>query len=248
MSTPGPVDGVSRGALLYDGKAKQVYESGRDGLVWIHFKDDATAFNGVKHAVIRDKGAVNARISAHIFGHLHEAGVHTHLVGVQSPRDHVCTQVEIIPVEVVVRNVIAGSCAKRFGFEEGTPLPRPMVEWFYKSDALNDPPMSDEHALIFGWAKPWELAFLRDAALRVNDVLKGFWGEIGVQLVDFKLEFGRAADGRILLADEITPDGSRLWEEGSGRRFDKDVFRRDLGDLGDTYRALFARVFGEDLA
>lgn len=239
--------GIERGALLYDGKAKQVYETTDPDLVWIHFKDEATAFNGVKKAVIRDKGEVNARISAHVYERLESAGVHTHLVSVVGPRDHICTRVEIIPVEVVVRNVIAGSCAKRFGFDEGTPLPRPMVEWFYKSDELNDPPMSDEHALIFGWAKEWELAYLRDAGLKVNDVLLEFWGEMGVTLVDFKLEFGRARDGRILLADEVSPDGSRLWEEGTGRRFDKDVFRRDLGDLGDTYRALFSRVFGAAL-
>lgn len=238
---------LERGALLYDGKAKRVYATADPELVWIHFKDEATAFNGVKKAVIRDKGEVNARISAHIYGELEAAGVHTHLVAVRTPRDHICTRVEIIPVEVVVRNVIAGSCAKRFGFEEGAPLPRPMVEWFYKSDALNDPPMSDEHALLFGWAAAWELAYLRHAGLEVNAVLQSFWSGLGVTLVDFKLEFGRAADGRILLADEITPDGSRLWEEGTGRRFDKDVFRRDLGDLGDTYRDLFARVFGEGL-
>lgn len=238
---------LERGALIYDGKAKQVYETGDPELVWIHFKDEATAFNGVKKAVIRDKGEVNARISAHIYERLAAVGVHTHLVAEKGPRDHICTRVEIIPVEVVVRNVIAGSCAKRFGFEEGVPLQKPMVEWFYKSDALNDPPMSDVHALMFGWAKEWELAYLRDAGLRVNAVLQAFWAEMGVTLVDFKLEFGRAADGRILLADEITPDGSRLWEKETGRRFDKDVFRRDLGDLGDTYRALFARVFGADL-
>lgn len=239
--------GLERGALLYDGKAKQVYETADPELVWIHFKDEATAFNGVKKAVIRDKGEVNARISAHIYGELEAAGVPTHLVSVVTPRDHICTRVEIIPVEVVVRNVIAGSCAKRFGFEEGASLPRPMVEWFYKSDELDDPPMSDEHALIFGWAAAWELAYLRHAGLQVNDVLKAFWAGMGVTLVDFKLEFGRTASGQILLADEVSPDGSRLWEEGTGRRLDKDVFRRDLGDLGDTYRDLFARVFGERL-
>lgn len=250
--SPGPspapgLAGLERGALLYDGKAKQVYETTDPGLVWIHFKDEATAFNGVKKAVIRDKGEVNARISAHLYGRLEQAGIRTHLVHVVGPRDHICERVEIIPVEVVVRNVIAGSCARRFGFEEGTPLPRPMVEWFYKSDALDDPPMSDVHAVLFGWAKEWELAFLRDAGLRVNEVLRAFWAEMGVTLVDFKLEFGRTSDGRVLLADEVSPDGSRLWEEGTGRRFDKDVFRRDLGDLGDTYRALFSRVFGASL-
>ncbi len=238
---------TTRGALLYEGKAKQVYATQDPDLVWIHFKDDATAFNGVKRASVQDKGEVNARISAHLLGAVGAAGVPTHLVEVRSPRDHICTRVEVIPVEVVVRNVVAGSLARRFGREEGEVLPRPMVEFFYKSDSLNDPPMSDEHALLFGWAEAWELAYLRHAGLRVNDVLKAFWAELGVTLVDFKLEFGRAPNGQLLLADEISPDGSRLWDRATGQHLDKDVFRRDLGDLGDTYRALFARVFGHGL-
>jgi phosphoribosylaminoimidazole-succinocarboxamide synthase len=239
---------IERAALLYEGKAKQVYLTNRPGLVWIHFKDDATAFNGVKRAIIADKGAVNARISAHLFGLLEAAGVRTHLVSARSARDHICTEVEVIPVEVVVRNVVAGSCARRFGRTEGEILSRPMVEWFYKSDELDDPPMSDVHALEFGWAAAWELAFLREAALRINELLVAFWDDLGVTLVDFKLEFGRTQDGRILLADEVTPDGSRLWEKSTGRHLDKDVFRRELGDLGDVYRELYARVFGAELS
>jgi len=238
---------IERGALLYEGKAKQVFATKQADRVWIHFKDDATAFNGVKKATVADKGAINGRISAHLLSEVAKAGVATHLVEVRTPRDHICTRVEIIPVEVVVRNVCAGSLARRFGREEGEVLARPMVEFFYKSDALDDPPMSDEHALHFGWAQPWELAYLRHAGLVVNDFLQSFWADLGITLVDFKLEFGRTDSGQILLADEISPDGSRLWETETGRHLDKDVFRRDLGDLGDTYRELFERVFGHAL-
>ncbi len=234
---------------LYEGKAKQIFATSDDDLVWIHFKDDATAFNGVKKASVRDKGEVNAAISAHLMARMEEAGVPTHMVSVAGPRDHICHRLEIIPVEVVVRNIAAGSICKRLGLEEGLVLDRPLVEFFYKSDELNDPLITDDQILLFGWAHAWELAFLRHAALIVNAELQAFWNDHDVTLVDFKLEFGRALApgqrGRILLADEITPDGSRLWEKGTGRKLDKDVFRRDLGDLGDTYRELFARVFGE---
>lgn len=242
MSTP------PRGEQIYEGKAKQVFETPDPDLVWIHFKDDATAFNGVKKATITDKGEINARISAHLLRLCAERGVATHLREVVGPRDHLCERVEIIPVEVVVRNVAAGSLSKRFGRPEGEALPQPLVEFFYKSDELNDPPMSDEHALLFGWAQPWELAFLKHAGLVINEVLTEFWNQLGVTLVDFKVEFGRTRSGQILLADEISPDGSRLWEHGTRRRFDKDVFRRDLGDLGDTYRELFERIFGESVS
>ncbi len=234
------------GPLLYVGKAKKVYQHENPDRVRIVFTDGATAFNGVKKANFAQKGSINARISAHLMSLCEAAGVHCHLVAVESDAVHVCEKVEIIPVEVVVRNVAAGSLSKRFGIAEGEVLERPLVEFFYKSDELNDPPMSDEHALLFGWARPWELAFLREASIVVNDVLKAFWDDLGVTLVDFKLEFGRSTDGRILLADEITPDGSRLWEKGTGRRFDKDVFRRDLGDLGERYQELAGRIFGEE--
>jgi len=237
--------------LLYTGKAKQVFGTTSPDHVWIHFTDGATAFNGVKRAEIRDKGEVNARISAHLFARMEAAGIPTHLVATPSARDHVCRRVEIIPVEVVVRNIAAGSICSRLAIPEGTALARPLVEFFYKSDELNDPLINDDQALLFGWAHAWELAYLRHAAAQVNLVLQAFWDELGVTLVDFKLEFGRATApdqrGRILLADEITPDGSRLWEKGTMRHLDKDVFRRDLGDLGDTYRELFTRVFGAPL-
>ena len=233
-----------RAELLYEGKAKQVYATTYPDLVWVHFKDSATAFDGVKKAQIADKGVVNAGLSAHLLGVAEAAGVPTHLVAQVGPRDHLCRKVEIIPVEVVIRNVAAGSLVKRFGLETGAVLAAPLVELFHKSDALHDPPCGDEHALLFGWAEAWELAYLRAAALRVNAALTHFWGDLGVTLVDFKLEFGRVAPGHIVLADEITPDGSRLWEQGTQRKLDKDVFRWDLGDLSETYRELYARVFG----
>jgi len=236
---------TEHGALLYEGKAKQVYAAAEPGHVRIHFKDDATAFNGEKRASVRGKGEVNARISARLFAEVEAAGVPTHFRRALGPRDHLCLAVDIVPIEVVVRNRAAGSFCRRFGRPEGEALARPLVELFYKSDALGDPPMADEHALLFGWACAWELAYLRDAALRVNACLQSFWGGHGIELVDFKLEFGRAGAGRLLLADEITPDGSRLWDRATGARLDKDVFRRDLGDLGATYQALLARVFGD---
>ncbi len=244
MSTP-----PERTELLYTGKAKQVFATTDPDLLWIHFTDGATAFNGVKRATITDKGRINAQISAGLFERVEAAGVATHLVQAIGPADHLVHRLEIIPVEVVVRNIAAGSLSKRLAIPEGTALPRPLVEFFYKSDELNDPLITDDQALLFGWARAWELAYLRDAALRVNDLLCGFWDGLDITLVDFKLEFGRALGrgrgGQILLADEITPDGSRLWEKGTLRKLDKDVFRRDLGDLGDTYRELFERVFGE---
>lgn len=237
-----------RAELLHEGKAKQVYATTDPQRIWLHYKDSATAFDGVKKAEIADKGAVNCGISAHLLRLVQaEAGIPIHLERVLGARDQICTRVQIIPIEVVVRNVVAGSLAKRFGLTAGTPLARPMVEFFHKSDALHDPPMADEHARLFGWAEQWELEYLRWASLRVNDVLLRFWGGLGVDLVDFKLEFGRVNPGTVLLADEITPDGSRLWEKGTGRKLDKDVFRWDLGDLSETYRELYARIFGHAL-
>lgn len=236
-----------RGELLREGKSKQVYAvAGDDRHVILHYKDDATAFNGVKHALIKDKGAVNAALSWHLMEMVQErAGVPSHLVDQLSERDQLCHRVEIVPVEVVVRNIVAGSAARRFGREEGEILPFPMIEFFLKDDDLGDPPMSDVHAKAFGWAEQWELEYFRFAAARVNAALIEFWGELDVDLVDFKIEFGRTPEGHLLLADEITPDGCRLWEKGTRRKLDKDVFRRDLGDLSDTYREVYQRVFGQ---
>jgi phosphoribosylaminoimidazole-succinocarboxamide synthase len=235
---------MERGALLYDGKAKRVFATADPSRVLMHFKDDATAFNGVKHAQIAGKGELNCAFTVALFNEAAaRSGVRHHMVEKVGPADLLCERVEIIPVEVVVRNIAAGSFTKRYGIEEGTPLARPLVEWFYKSDELNDPLLGDDVALLLGWAKSWELAFLKEAGLALNQALVDFWGEHDIDLVDIKFEFGRA-DGRILLADELTPDGCRLWERGSRRRFDKDVFRRDLADLGETYRALAQRILG----
>lgn len=234
---------VERGELLYEGKAKAVYASEDPSRVVIRFKDDATAFNGAKRATIQGKGRINCRITAYLFELVAREGVHHHMVRPLDDTHLLCERVDIVPVEVVVRNVVAGSFAKRYGLPEGTPLPRPLVELFYKSDALDDPLLGDDVALVLGWARAWELQYMREAALEVNRVLSQFYGEHGIDLIDFKVEFGRQ-NGRLLLADELTPDGSRLWERGTGRKLDKDVFRRDLADLGETYRELYERVFG----
>lgn len=233
----------ARGALLYQGKAKSVFATDDPDLVILHFRDDATAFNGVKREVFADKGRINCAITARLFDVLAGRGVPSHLVAQLGENELLCRKVEIVPVEVVVRNVVAGGLARRYGLTEGTPLDTPLVELFYKSDALDDPLLTEEVAVRFGFARRWELACMTEQALEVNALLRELWGGIGLELVDFKLEFGRDG-GRIVLADEITPDGSRLWERGTGRRFDKDVFRRDLADLTETYRALHARLFG----
>lgn len=232
------------GELLYEGKAKQVYASDDPNRVVIRFKDDATAFNGVKRATVGGKGRINCAITAYLFDLVaREAGVAHHMVRRLDEERLLCERVEIVPVEVVVRNRVAGSFARRYGLEEGTPLPSPLIEFFYKSDALDDPLMGEDVPVWLGWAKRWELQFMREATLAVNETLSRFYGEHGIDLVDMKLEFGRQS-GRLLLADELTPDGSRLWERGTGRKLDKDVFRRDLADLGETYRELARRVLG----
>ncbi len=233
----GPVD------KLYDGKAKEVWSTEDDSLVVLRFKNSATAFNGVKKAEIEGKGALNTKMTVALFRRVEAAGVRTHLVDVLSDTELLCRKVEIVPVEVVVRSVVAGSFAKRYGLQEGAALSKPLVELFHKSDALDDPLVNDDAAVELGWARPWELAAMKEQALVIHGVLADFWAEHGIQLVDAKYEFGRD-DGRIVLADELTPDGCRLWEVGTQRKLDKDVFRRDLADLGDTYRELHQRIFG----
>ncbi|MSP56474.1 MAG: phosphoribosylaminoimidazolesuccinocarboxamide synthase [Myxococcales bacterium] len=243
----------TRGELLYSGKAKQVYATEDPRRILMHYTDGATAFNGLKKAEIADKGVINCRISAFFMEKMAANGVPTAFERIVGDRDQLCQRVEIIPVEVVVRNVIAGGLAKKLGLSEGTRLAAPLVEHFYKSDSLNDPQINEETAVLLGWARPWELQAMREYALRVNEILIEFWGGLNIDLVDFKLEFGRLnLDGAgcataVVLADEITPDGSRLWERGTGRKLDKDVFRRDLGDLSETYRELYSRIFGAAL-
>ena len=234
---------MTPGALLYEGKSKQVYETEDPNRVLVRFTDQATAFNAQKVAQVTDKGRINCAISVRLFEAVGAAGVRHHLVRQLSDTDILCERVEVIPVEVVVRNVVAGSFARRYGLTEGERLPRPVVEWFYKSDELNDPLVGSDAVVALGWAAPWELAFLEETARVVHKVLTDLWLQYDIDLVDAKYEFGRQ-EGRLLLADELTPDGSRLWERGTGRPFDKDVFRKDLADLSDTYRELQQRLLG----
>lgn len=230
-----------KGELKYEGKGKKLYASERpDELIQV-FKDDATAFDGVKHDVIKGKGELNCAISCFIFEKLHAAGVKTHYVRREGPTEMRVKALEMMPVEVVVRNIAAGSICKRLGLEEGLKLEHPLTELFYKSDELHDPMINDEHCEIFGWASREELNQMRATALKVNQVLSDMFAGVGIRLVDFKLEFGKAG-GEILLGDEITPDGCRLWDAETGRKLDKDVFRRDLGGLSEVYHEVATRL------
>jgi phosphoribosylaminoimidazole-succinocarboxamide synthase len=236
---------MNRRRRIYEGKAKVLYEGPEPGTLIQHFKDDATAFNAKKHAIIEGKGALNNRISEFIFVRLGEIGVPTHFIKRLNMREQLIREVEIIPIEVVMRNVAAGSLSTRLGLEEGTPLPRSIIEFYYKSDALNDPMVSEEHITAFGWAAPAELDEIMQLALRVNDFLVGLFLGIGVRLVDFKVEFGRLWENeqlRIVLADEISPDCCRLWDISTDDKLDKDRFRRDLGGLLEAYQEIARRL------
>lgn len=230
--------------LLYEGKAKKVFATSDPGVVRVLYKDDATAFNGEKRGTIAGKGAINNQMSNLLFRYLEEHGVPTHFVEEISERETLVRKVEIIPLEVVVRNIAAGSFSKRFGIEEGTPLERPLVEFYYKNDALGDPLVTDDHALILHLATADDLAELRRLALAVNDLLVQRFRAVGLILVDFKLEFGRLPSGEIVLADEISPDTCRLWDERTREKMDKDRFRRDLGGVEEAYQEVWARLKG----
>lgn len=230
---------------IYEGKAKVLYEGPEPGTLIQHFKDDATAFNAKKHALIEGKGVLNNRISEYIFQRLGEIGVPTHFIKRLNMREQLIREVEIIPLEVVIRNVAAGSLSTRLGLEEGSQLPRSIIEFYYKNDALNDPMVSEEHITAFGWATPQEIDELMQLALRVNDFMVGLFLGIGIRLVDFKVEFGRHYENdtmRIILADEISPDCCRLWDVQSGDKLDKDRFRRDLGGVLEAYQEVAKRL------
>ena len=228
---------------LYEGKAKIVYATNRPGVVVQYFKDDATAFNALKRGTILGKGVVNNRMSAAMFERLGRAGVPTHYLGTLSDREMLCRKLDIIKIETIVRNIVAGSLAKRTGLEEGTPIKQPVVELYYKSDPLGDPMLNDDHVRMLGLATPVELAWLKRTALRINGVLRPFMRRRGLLLVDFKLEFGRS--GRTLyLGDEISPDTCRLWDEKTREKLDKDRFRRDLGVVEEAYQEVFRRLVG----
>ena len=236
---------MARRRQIYEGKAKILYEGPEPGTLIQYFKDDATAFNAQKKGTISGKGVLNNRISEHVFTLLATIGIPTHFIRRLNMREQLIRQVEIIPIEVVVRNVVAGSLAKRLGLEEGTPLPRTIIEYYYKDDALGDPMVTDEHILAFGWAAQEELHDMADMAIRVNDFLAGLFAGIGIRLVDFKLEFGRIWDNdypRIILADEISPDGCRLWDMTTNEKLDKDRFRRDLGGEVEAYQEVARRL------
>ena len=227
--------------MFYEGKAKKLYTTSDPDLVIQYFKDDATAFNAKKRGTIEDKGVMNNRMSELFFTLLERAGVRTHFVRRLDDREMLCKRLDIVPVETVVRNIVAGSMAKRLGREEGESLKQPVVEYYYKSDPLDDPLIYPEHAIEFGWATASEIEQIKSLALKVNEVLKRFLDERGVLLVDFKLEFGRHR-GEILLGDEICPDTCRFWDKQTRQKLDKDRFRRDLGGVEEAYHEMLRRV------
>lgn len=236
---------MEKGQLLYEGKAKRLYATDEQDILWVEYKDSATAFNGEKKAEIAGKGMLNNKITSLIFERLQGAGIASHFVKQLSDHEQLVQQVAIIPVEVVTRNIVAGSMAKRLGLEEGTVLKRPIVEFYYKDDALGDPIITEDHIEMLELASTEEVQELREKALKVNEVLIGFFKEVGVDLVDFKIEFGRDPEGSILLADEISPDTCRLWDAQTKQKLDKDVFRRDLGNLTDAYELILAKLGGQ---
>ena len=230
---------------LYRGKAKTVYATDDPNLLVMHYRDDVSAFDGAKLAQLERKGETNNRINAYIMGRLAAAGVPTHFIRVLNERESLVRALKMIPVECVVRNICAGSMAKRYGIEEGTPLPEPIFEFFLKSDALHDPLINDDHIRILGWATAGEIAEMRSLSLRVNAVLKPLFADAGMDLVDSKLEFGHPLDepqGPLWLGDEFTPDGCRLWDRSTQEKMDKDRFRRDLGGVIDKYREVASRI------
>ena len=231
---------------LYEGKAKKVYATEDPALLIVSYKDDATAFNGVKRGTIQGKGVINNRMSNRLMQRLEQAGIPTHYVRELSERDTLVKKVEIVPLEVIVRNLSAGSFSKRYGVEEGIRFAEPTVEFSYKNDALGDPLINTDSALALGLATRMELDLIRRYALEVNRELSAFWKDCGVTLVDFKLEFGRLPDGSIVLADEISPDTCRLWDSATGEKLDKDRFRRDLGGVEDAYREVMRRLEAHD--
>ena len=236
---------MARRRQIYEGKAKILYEGPEPGTLIQYFKDDATAFNAQKKGTISGKGVLNNRISEHVFTMLGNIGVPTHFIRRLNMREQLIRQVEIVPIEVVVRNVAAGSLAKRLGIEEGTQLPRTIIEYYFKDDALGDPLVSEEHIACFGWASQDEMHDIADMAIRVNDFMTGLIAGVGIRLDDFKLEIGRVWDNdyaRIILADEISPDGCRLWDMSSGEKLDKDRFRQDLGGEAEAYQEIARRL------
>lgn len=228
--------------MLYEGKAKQIFETDNPEQIIMHYKDDATAGNGAKKGTIENKGVLNNKISNMIYRHLEKNGVKTHLIEVLNERDQLCRKVTILPLEVIVRNVIAGSAAARYKIEEGTEIKAPIFEICWKDDDLGDPLINDYHAIAFGLATREELDVIYAQTALINEIMIAMWKEMGIRLIDFKIEFGRTSDGEILLADEISPDTCRLWDSETNEKLDKDRFRRDMGNIEEAYEEIFARL------
>ena len=238
---------MNKGNKLYEGKAKIIYETKDKNLIIQHFKDDATAFNNLKKAKVEGKGVLNNRISEHIFSNLAECGIKSHLVKRLNMREQLVRKAEIYPIEFIVRNIATGSLTKRLGIPEGTVLDKPLLEYCYKKDELNDPLISKEHIYSFGWANENEIETINKISLRINDILTGMFKAIGIKLIDFKVEYGKAWNNEIeqkeiVLADEISPDTCRLWDAKSEKKLDKDRFRKDLGNIIQAYQEVARRL------
>lgn len=231
--------------LLYEGKAKRIFRTEEEQTVLVEYKDSATAYNGEKKAEITGKGRLNNEITSLLFLKLQEKGIESHFIKRLSETEQLVKRVTIIPLEVVVRNIAAGSFSKRLGIEEGTPLSKPIVEFYLKNDDLGDPLLTTDHILELNAASPDEIEILKQKALEINTVLSSFFTELGINLIDFKLEFGKDHEGKILLADEISPDTCRLWDQKTNEKLDKDVFRRDLGSLTEAYEQILTRLGGK---
>ena len=231
--------------MLYEGKAKKVYATDNPEVLLVDYKDDATAFNGLKKGTIAGKGAINNRVTNYMMQMLEKEGVPTHFVKELSERETLVKKVSIVPLEVIIRNISAGSFAKRYGVEEGIVFAEPTIEFSYKNDDLGDPLINEYHALALGVATKEEIETIKNMAFKVNEVMKSFFKNLNVDLVDFKLEFGKVADGTIVLADEISPDTCRFWDSTTHEKLDKDRFRRDLGNVEDAYAEMMKRILGE---
>ena len=230
---------------VYEGKAKKVFRTDDPEVYMVDYKDDATAFNGLKKGSIAGKGAINNRVTNHLMKLLEKQGIPTHFVAEISPRETLVKKVTIVPLEVIVRNIAAGSLSKRLGLPEGTKLSKTVLEYCYKDDALGDPMVNEYHIAAMGWATQEEVDLIASYALKVNDVLTAYLKDLNIELIDFKLEFGKTADGTIVLADEISPDTCRFWDSRTHEKLDKDRFRRDLGGVEDAYQEILMRLLGE---
>lgn len=236
---------MERTIQMYEGKAKKVYATDDANLCIVSYKDDATAFNGLKKGTILGKGAINNRVTNYLMKMLEDKGVPTHFVEELSQRETVVKKVRIVPLEVIVRNIAAGSLAKRLGLEEGTKMKHSVLEFCYKNDALGDPMVNEYHIMAMDFATKEEIDLIAAYSLRINDILSAYLKEVNIELIDFKLEFGKTPEGAIVLADEISPDTCRFWDSATGEKLDKDRFRRDLGNVEDAYQEILKRLMGE---